>query len=108
MKNEGDLVVEEEPLVEVETDKLTTSLPAASSGFLHKIFYKSQEVCPVIIWLNKVGKILCEIRLPEGSSVISNNEKKANTVMDDIMNQQKDVKSQLLSNQSNKSNQSIL
>jgi pyruvate/2-oxoglutarate dehydrogenase complex dihydrolipoamide acyltransferase (E2) component len=49
MKNEGDLVVEEEPLVEVETDKLTTSLPAASSGFLHKIFYKSQEVCPVII-----------------------------------------------------------
>ena len=47
LKKEGDAVVEEEPLVEVETDKLTTSLPAQSTGFIHKINYKAQEVCPV-------------------------------------------------------------
>jgi pyruvate/2-oxoglutarate dehydrogenase complex dihydrolipoamide acyltransferase (E2) component len=42
-------VKEEEPLVEVETDKLTTSLPASASGFIHKIFFKDSEVCPVLM-----------------------------------------------------------
>ena len=36
LKNEGDTVSADEPLVEVETDKITVEVPAPSAGVLTK------------------------------------------------------------------------
>ena len=52
LKQEGDTVTEDEPLLEVSTDKVDTEIPAPASGVLTKIIawvmvsvsYKSQRV----------------------------------------------------------------
>ncbi|RMF74162.1 MAG: 2-oxoglutarate dehydrogenase complex dihydrolipoyllysine-residue succinyltransferase [Acidobacteria bacterium] len=46
-KNEGDLVAQDEPLVEIETDKTTVDLPAPAPGQLSRILKKKGEVAAV-------------------------------------------------------------
>ena len=57
LKNEGDTVKELEPLLEVNTDKVDTEIPAPTSGTVLKIV--AQEGAPV-----KVGTILAFIGKP--------------------------------------------
>lgn len=43
LKAVGDSVAENEPLIEVETDKVTIEIPAPASGVLHEIMKQEQE-----------------------------------------------------------------
>jgi pyruvate dehydrogenase E2 component (dihydrolipoyllysine-residue acetyltransferase) len=47
LKAEGDWVEEDEPLVEISTDKIDTELPAPASGKLQKIVAKEEETIEV-------------------------------------------------------------
>src|SRR5688572_2319030 len=46
-KHEGDAVARDEPLVELETDKVTLEVPAPASGRLEKIAVKDGETVAV-------------------------------------------------------------
>src|SRR6186713_2449436 len=47
LKNIGDSVVENEPLIEVETDKVTIEIPAPAAGVLREILKaESEEIEP--------------------------------------------------------------
>src|SRR5689334_1643363 len=77
LKKEGDSVDELEPLLEVNTDKVDTEIPAPASGTVLKIL--TEEGAPA-----KVGAVLAFIGKP-GESVDSGqpsvvNEKKASNV----------------------------
>ena len=61
LKKEGDSVNELEPLLEVNTDKVDTEIPAPASGTLLKIL--AEEGAPA-----KVGAILAFIGKPGGIS----------------------------------------
>ncbi len=43
LKAVGEAVVENEPLIEVETDKVTIEIPAPASGVLHEVLKQEQE-----------------------------------------------------------------
>ena len=47
LKQEGDSVEKDEPLVEVETDKATLEVPAASAGVLSKILKQEGDTADV-------------------------------------------------------------
>src|SRR5690606_31858689 len=47
LKNEGDRVEENEPLVEVSTDKVDTEIPSPTSGILSRILVPVDEVAEV-------------------------------------------------------------
>lgn len=47
LKNEGDQVSKNEPLFEVETDKVTTEIPAPVTGKLAKIVVQEGETADV-------------------------------------------------------------
>jgi len=47
LKKEGDKVSMGEPLVEINTDKLTLEMQAPGNGVLHKIFIKEGESAPL-------------------------------------------------------------
>ena len=47
LKQEGDTVVADEPLVEVSTDKVDTEIPAPASGVLTKIVAREDDIVPV-------------------------------------------------------------
>ncbi len=51
IKNEGDKIKKGEPIVEIETDKVTQELYAENQGILKKIFFKVQEEV-------KIGEII--------------------------------------------------
>ena len=57
LKNEGDVVKELEPLVEVETDKVITEIPSPADGILLKIFVQANITA-------QVGEALAEIGSP--------------------------------------------
>ncbi len=65
LKQEGDIVKELEPLLEVNTDKVDTEIPAPASGTVLKIV--AQEGAPA-----KVGTILAFIGKPGESIDVSN------------------------------------
>jgi len=54
--NEGDIVREDQPLVEVMTDKATVEIPAPRAGRVGKRLFAEGEICPV-------GKVLLTIEL---------------------------------------------
>lgn len=47
LAKEGDTITEDEPLVEVMTDKATMEIPAPKTGKLLKRFWEEGQVCPV-------------------------------------------------------------
>src|SRR4051812_35953208 len=60
LKAVGDTVTEHEPLIELETDKVTVEVPAPASGVLREIFKAAQEeVAP--------GDLLGRLETPENS-----------------------------------------
>src|SRR3954452_5258986 len=54
--NEGDQVREDQPLVEVMTDKATVEIPAPRAGRVARRMYAEGQVCPV-------GKVLLTIEI---------------------------------------------
>src|SRR5512142_3184199 len=57
LKHEGDSVAKGEPLMEIETDKVTVEIEASASGILGGILAKEGDVIPV-------GKTIAWILLP--------------------------------------------
>ncbi len=62
LKSEGDYVEQDEPVVELESDKATMELPAPVSGILSRIIRKKGDVCDV-------GEVIGEIEEKERSGV---------------------------------------
>jgi pyruvate dehydrogenase E2 component (dihydrolipoamide acetyltransferase) len=56
---EGDVVREDQPLVEVMTDKATVEIPAPRAGRVGKRLYEEGQICPV-------GKVLLTIEIEVG------------------------------------------
>ncbi len=61
LKNAGDTVAQDEPLVELETDKVAVEVPAASAGTLSEILVKEGETV-------EVGALLGSIEAGAGAS----------------------------------------
>src|ERR1700733_12126569 len=55
LKNEGDQVVADEPLLEVSTDKVDTEIPAPASGVLTKTNVQEDETVDVGVELAVIG-----------------------------------------------------
>src|SRR3954468_24364102 len=55
LKQEGDQVGSEEPLLEVSTDKVDTEIPSPVAGVLSKILVQEDEVVPVGADLAVIG-----------------------------------------------------
>merc|ERR1712032_180776 len=70
-KKEGDIIEEEEPVVEVYTDKLVAEIPAPAKGKIHKINYDLEDNC-------LVGKSLCEISIEEDDDINTTPNKESN------------------------------
>jgi len=56
---EGDVVREDQPLVEIMTDKATVEIPAPRAGRIARRWYAEGQICPV-------GKVLITIELDAG------------------------------------------
>lgn len=54
LKKEGDTINEEDPLVEIATDKIDSEVPATASGIIKEILYKENEIV-------KIGAVLATI-----------------------------------------------
>ena len=63
LKQEGDTVVADEPLVEVSTDKVDTEIPAPASGVLTKIVAHEDDTVPVGGELAIIGDALSLIHI---------------------------------------------
>ena len=55
LKNEGDLVEADEPVVELETDKVNLEVPSPTSGVLEKINSKDGSVVEVGATLGSIS-----------------------------------------------------
>lgn len=67
LKNEGDTVERDEPILEIETDKLTMEVEAESAGVLLKKLYQEGDVVPVvttIAWIGQPGEAIPEDKIP--------------------------------------------
>src|SRR5262245_44256509 len=58
---EGDQLTEDQPLVEIMTDKATVEIPAPRAGRVQKRFFAEGQVCPV-------GSVLISIELEDKAS----------------------------------------
>ena len=67
LKNKGDKVTSDEPLVELETDKVNVEVPSPSNGILDSISAKEGETV-------NVGALLGSITQTKSSSTISEND----------------------------------
>jgi 2-oxoglutarate dehydrogenase E2 component (dihydrolipoamide succinyltransferase) len=56
LKQVGDSVIADEPLVELETDKVTVEVPALASGVLSEIVVKTGDTVPVGALLGAIGE----------------------------------------------------
>ncbi len=55
LKNEGDAITQGQPLLEIETDKVTMEVEAATSGFLIKILAREGDTVPVTTVIAYIG-----------------------------------------------------
>jgi 2-oxoisovalerate dehydrogenase E2 component (dihydrolipoyl transacylase) len=83
LKQVGDSVREFEPLLEVESDKVTVEVPAPASGVVLKIEIQQGEIATV-------GKLLAIIGLPREDVY----EKSESKVESDVLSESKDQKSE--------------
>lgn len=66
--NEGDQVNELDPLMEVETDKVTTEIPSPASGQILKILVPEGQTVAVetlLAWVGDAGEVLGSAEAPE-------------------------------------------
>jgi pyruvate dehydrogenase E2 component (dihydrolipoamide acetyltransferase) len=72
LKGEGDFVKQGDPLFEVETDKITTTVEAFHTGYLKKILVREGEevhVNTVIAYIGEKGDEIVESNIPEKAGV---------------------------------------
>src|SRR6188768_2066502 len=55
---EGDVIAEDDPLVEIQTDKTTVEIPSPASGLVAKIHVAEGEVVPVGTVLVEIGGLV--------------------------------------------------
>ena len=67
LKNKGDSIVADEPIVELETDKVNLEVPAPNDGVLSEINFKNGDTV-------EVGAILGEISTAEQKITKSENK----------------------------------
>ena len=91
LKNEGDLVEADEPIVELESDKVNLEVPSPASGVLDQINSKDGSVV-------EVGALLGSIST-NGSRVSKNEEKKHEELQEniEIFEKEEDLKKEELS-----------
>ena len=91
LKNEGDLVEADEPIVELETDKVNLEVPSPASGVLDQINSKDGSVV-------EVGALLGSIST-NGSRVSKNEDKKHEELKENIkiFEKEEDLKKEELS-----------
>lgn len=56
LKNEGDSVEKDEPIMEIETDKVTMESESPASGILLKKLYEQGDVVPVLTVMGYIGQ----------------------------------------------------
>ena len=66
IKNQGDQVKEDEPIVELETDKVNVEVPSPAEGVISKINFKTGDTV-------EVGALLGTISLQGGKVISSEN-----------------------------------
>ncbi len=77
LKQDGELVTKGEPLMEIETDKVTVEIEAPASGLLRGILAREGDVVPVgqtIAWILEPGEQLpasVPVNLPSGRKISS-------------------------------------
>ena len=67
LKNKGDSIVADEPIVELETDKVNLEVPAPNDGVLSEVNFKNGDTV-------EVGAILVEISTTEQKITKSENK----------------------------------
>lgn len=72
IKNIGDSVAMDEPLVEVATDKVDNELPSEAAGILVKIFFEKDQVA-------QVGDVIAIISTEDGATVSAATPQKTET-----------------------------
>lgn len=84
LKNVGDQVQENEPIMEIETDKITMDAEAPGSGVLLKKLYENGATVPVLTVLGYIGETGDAI--PEGADAVRDGEapQTAQAASDDI------------------------
>ena len=73
LKNIGDTVAMDEPLVEVATDKVDNELPSEAEGILVKIFFEKDQVAQVgdvIAIISTDGSLVSETQTPSVDEII--------------------------------------
>src|SRR5438552_6112577 len=67
---EGDEVAEDDPLVEIQTDKTTVEIPSPAAGKVARILVAEGEIVPVGTVLVVIGEgaLLAETAMPPGQS----------------------------------------
>jgi 2-oxoglutarate dehydrogenase E2 component (dihydrolipoamide succinyltransferase) len=68
-KKEGDVVEEDDVLLEIATDKVDSEIPSPVAGKITKVLYKENDVVPV-------GKVIAIISLSEDETETTNQEPK--------------------------------
>ena len=105
LKNKGDKVSSDEPLVELETDKVNVEVPSPSSGVLESISVKEGETV-------NVGALLGSISLTKSISVSSNidtNEKRYSPPkLDNEEHKKTIIKSEKIKKDKNKSTEPLI
>ena len=92
LKREGESVNKGEPLMEVETDKVTIEIEAPDSGILGGVLIKENDVVPVgqtIAWILAPGEKApasspLDSHSGRGSTLVTNNETKESTPVKNI------------------------
>ncbi len=73
-KNEGDIVEEEEPILEIATDKVDSEIPSPVDGKITKVLFKENDVVAV-------GEVIAHISM-DGDEVAEEAEETAHKVKD--------------------------
>jgi 2-oxoisovalerate dehydrogenase E2 component (dihydrolipoyl transacylase) len=88
---EGEVIVEDQPVAEVMTDKATVQIPAMHSGVVNKLYYKAGEVAKVhspLFAMTVEGEVVSEplaAKAPDGSDNQSNTQSESNSVFEDFI-----------------------
>ena len=61
-KNPGDLIKEDETILDIATDKVDSEVPSTTAGVLEEVLYKENDVVPV-------GAVIARIRIGASSAV---------------------------------------
>jgi 2-oxoglutarate dehydrogenase E2 component (dihydrolipoamide succinyltransferase) len=71
LKHPGDKVQQDEPLLEIATDKVDTDVPSIADGILEKVFFEENDIVPIGA---VIATIRTEVLEPEIVAPITNGE----------------------------------